>query len=211
MRTAMSGLIPGQHQRRRQADGVLRRPRARAARGGTPPSRARRARRQLAPSSAGRAPARCRSSARGRARRRSTDGAAPGRCSLSSRNSPTSAAFCMRPFSTSVIVASAAAHATGLPPNVLECAPAGQSITSSRAIVTPIGSPDAIPFAATMMSGWTPACSIGKHLPGSPDARLHFVGYRAACRASAAICGKPLDETPAAERRIRLHPESARR
>ena len=63
---------------------------------------------------------------------------------------------------------SAAAHASGLPPNVLECAPTGQSMTSSRAIVTPIGSPEAIPFAAMMMSGWTPACSIANILPVRP-------------------------------------------
>ena len=51
---------------------------------------------------------------------------------------------------------------------MLECAPTGQSMTSSRAIVTPIGSPDAIPFAATMMSGWTPACSMANILPVRP-------------------------------------------
>src|SRR5205085_3938428 len=60
------------------------------------------------------------------------------------RKSPTRAAFAMRPPRTSFSVANAAAHATGFPPNVFECAPDGQSITCSLATVRPIGSPDAM-------------------------------------------------------------------
>ena len=74
-----------------------------------------------------------------------------------------------------MIVASAAAHATGLPPNVLECAPTGQSITSSRAIVTPIGSPDAMPFRRDDDVGLHAGVLDRKHLSGAADARLHFV------------------------------------
>ena len=54
------------------------------------------------------------------------------------------------------MVAFAAAHETGLPPNVLACAPGGQVITSARAQVTPSGSPDAIPFAMLTMSAFRP-------------------------------------------------------
>jgi hypothetical protein len=54
------------------------------------------------------------------------------------------------------MVASAARHATGLPPNVLAWLPDGQSITSALAMIAPSGNPDAIPFAEQMTSGSTP-------------------------------------------------------
>ena len=55
------------------------------------------------------------------------------------------------------MVASAAAMATGFPPNVEACAPGFQSITSAFAITALSGIPDAIPFATQMISGSTPA------------------------------------------------------
>ena len=74
-----------------------------------------------------------------------------------------------------MIVASDAAHDTGLPPNVLACVPGGHEITSDRAVATPSGSPDAMPFAIVTTSGCTPVCSIANILPGAAHARLHFV------------------------------------
>ena len=65
-------------------------------------------------------------------------------------------------------VASAAAQHTGLPPNVLACEPGGQVMTSARAVVTPSGSPEAMPFAIATMSGSTPKCSIANIFPVRP-------------------------------------------
>ena len=49
----------------------------------------------------------------------------------------------------------AAAIATGLPPKVLPWAPGFQVITSSRAIIPPIGNPLATPLAKHTISGST--------------------------------------------------------
>ena len=61
-----------------------------------------------------------------------------------------------------------AASATGLPPYVEPCAPVPQSMTSARAIIAPIGIPEAIPLAVRRMSGSTPKCSIAHILPVRP-------------------------------------------
>src|SRR5687768_4247664 len=65
--------------------------------------------------------------------------------------------------------ATAAAHATGLPPKVLAWspgtnAPAAASATSRH----PIGSPFASPFARVTASGRTPSCSKAKNVPVRP-------------------------------------------
>ena len=66
---------------------------------------------------------------------------------------PTTSAFFTRLSRSSLIVASDAAHDTGLPPNVLACVPGGHDMISDRAVATPSGSPDAIPFAIVTTSG----------------------------------------------------------
>ena len=76
---------------------------------------------------------------------------------------------------TSCSVARAAAHDTGLPPNVLACAPGGHVMTSARAAVTPRGSPDATPFAMLTMSAFRPKCSEANIRPVRPMPRLHLV------------------------------------
>ncbi len=81
---------------------------------------------------------------------------------------PTSAAFAISRSLSSLIVATAAAHDTGLPPNVLACAPGGHVMMSARAAATPSGIPDAMPFAMAIMSGRTPVCSIANILPLRP-------------------------------------------
>ena len=69
---------------------------------------------------------------------------------------------------STLIVASAAAQLTGLPPNVLACAPGGHVITSARALVTPSGKPDAMPFAIVTMSASRPKCSHANIRPVRP-------------------------------------------
>ena len=66
------------------------------------------------------------------------------------------------------MVASAAAHDSGLPPKVLPCWPGRHVITLLRAITAPSGMPEAMPFADVMMSGSTPKFSIAHHLPVRP-------------------------------------------
>ena len=75
------------------------------------------------------------------------------------RCAPTSAAFAISCSCSSLIVASAAAHDTGLPPNVLACAPGGHVISSARASATPSGSPDAMPLAMAIDVGLDAACA----------------------------------------------------
>ena len=77
--------------------------------------------------------------------------------------------------SSSLIVASDAAQATGLPPNVEAWLPLGQSITEARATIAPRGRPLAIPLARHTMSPATPQCSDGKHLAGAAHAALNLV------------------------------------
>ena len=75
----------------------------------------------------------------------------------------------MSPPSSSSIVASAAAQATGLPPYVEPWAPGPQvSSSSARAIIAPSGMPDAMPLAVSRMSGSTPQCSTAHILPVRP-------------------------------------------
>ena len=66
------------------------------------------------------------------------------------------------------MVASAAAHDTGFPPNVLACEPGGHAMMSARATATPSGRPDAIPLAIAMTSGSTPVNSIANIFPDRP-------------------------------------------
>ena len=86
------------------------------------------------------------------------------------------------------MVASAAAHDTGLPPNVLACDPGGHApIRVDGAVVTPSGSPDAIPFAIVMMSGATRACSIANIFPvrPMPDCTSSTISWMPCCVAIA--------------------------
>ena len=76
------------------------------------------------------------------------------------------------------MVAFAAAHDTGLPPNVLACAPGGQVMTSARAQVTPSGRPEAMPFAMLTMSALQAEVIGREHLPGPAHARLHLVHHQ---------------------------------
>ena len=70
--------------------------------------------------------------------------------------------------STRSSVASAAAHATGLPPNVEPWPPGSQSMTSERATIPASGSPLAKPLPTHMMSGTTPSCSVAHIRPVRP-------------------------------------------
>ena len=157
------------------------------------------------PWSPGRAPARCRSSAPGRARR-PRSGSAPANRACG----PSGARPCARrsppvPSSSSAMVASAAAQATGLPPNVEACAPGGQVIRSARATVAPSGMPLAIPLATARMSGTTSKCSAAHILPVRPMPRLHFVEDQQ----NAVLLGHArqfVEELSAAARRIRPRP-----
>ena len=73
-------------------------------------------------------------------------------------------------------VASAAAHATTLPPYVPPCAPGAQRASVARGARTPdSGSPDAMPLAITMMSGVTPQCSHRPEAAGAAEAGLDLV------------------------------------
>ena len=54
---------------------------------------------------------------------------------------------------------------TGLPPKVAMVSPLKESATSARATVAPTGWPLPRLLAATMMSGFTPYCSMPNHLP----------------------------------------------
>ena len=85
-------------------------------------------------------------------------------------------AFAMRPPSRRAIVSIIAASATGLPPYVEPWVPGPQFITSARAIIAPIGMPEAMPLAVRRMSGSTPQCSIAHIFPVRPGARLDLVG-----------------------------------
>ena len=82
--------------------------------------------------------------------------------------SPTRAEFATSSLSSSSIVASPAAIATGLPAMVEPWLPAGQVISSRRAIIAPSGMPDAIPLASRITSGTTPKCSAANILPVRP-------------------------------------------
>jgi hypothetical protein len=64
--------------------------------------------------------------------------------------------------------ANAAAHETGLPPNVEPWWPACQVMSSARAIAAEMGMPEAMPFAVHRMSGSTPQCSIAHIFPHRP-------------------------------------------
>ena len=103
-------------------------------------------------------------------------GPASGR-SPASACSPRAAALSTRPPSSSSIVARAAAQATGLPPYVEPCAPGPHdSSSSARATIAPSGIPDAMPLAASRMSGSTPQCSTAHILPVRPAPGLDLVG-----------------------------------
>ncbi len=88
--------------------------------------------------------------------------------SPSIRYAPTAAAFATSRVFSSEIVASAAAHETGLPPNVLACAPGGHAISPARATATPSGRPEAMPLAIAITSGSTPVYSIANIFPDRP-------------------------------------------
>src|SRR5207245_5719703 len=66
------------------------------------------------------------------------------------------------------ITCRAAAHDTGLPPNVFACDPPSQSINSDFETVAPIGIPDARAFDVQTTSGSTSQCSIPNHRPVRP-------------------------------------------
>ena len=84
------------------------------------------------------------------------------------RCAPTRAEASTRPPSSSSIVASPAAIATGLPAIVEPWLPAGQVMISRCAIIAPSGMPDAIPLATSRMSGTTPVCSAANIFPVRP-------------------------------------------
>ena len=65
-------------------------------------------------------------------------------------------------------MANAAAQLTGLPPKVEPCAPADHVIRCSRAIIAPIGIPEARPLAVRITSGSTPQCWMAHIRPVRP-------------------------------------------
>ena len=77
-------------------------------------------------------------------------------------------ALAIRPFSSRRMVSRTAASETGLPPNVLPCAPGPQVIRPAFAIIAPTGIPDPMPFAVSRMSGSTSQCWIAHILPVRP-------------------------------------------
>jgi len=67
-------------------------------------------------------------------------------------------------------VAVPAAHARGLPPNVLVASPFfSESRISALVTVAPMGTPPASPFATVMMSGTTPQFSMAQSFPVRPS------------------------------------------
>ena len=159
--------------------------------------------------SPGPSPARCRSSAPARARR-PPKGSAPASPRMRSiRCAPMRAAFSTSPCSSSSMVASAAAQATGLPPKVEACAPGGQLIRSARATVAPSGMPLAMPLATAKMSGTSVEMLRGPHLarcaPCPTALRREPAGYHIA-----RLCAATRRRTCAAARCSRLRPAPAR-
>ncbi len=92
-----------------------------------------------------------------------------------SRCSPTVAAFATRPPSSSLIVADAAAQATGLPPKVLACAPGVQSMTLGAGRGDAERQPGGDALGNRDDVRLQPEVLRGEHLAGAPHARLHFV------------------------------------
>ena len=79
------------------------------------------------------------------------------------------------------MVARAARHDTGFPPNVLAWLPLGQSMTVLLAMIAPSGIPLAIPFAEHTMSGSTSA----SHSSTRPSRALRELTFQVAMRTRA--------------------------
>ncbi len=73
------------------------------------------------------------------------------------------------------MVASAAAHATGLPPNVLACDPGGHVMMSARAVVTPSGKSGRDALGDGDDVGLDGEMLDRKHLSRAAHPRLHLV------------------------------------
>ena len=88
-----------------------------------------------------------------------------------------SRAFSSRPSSSIVVMtASAAAVATGLPPNVVPWLPGCRSVPASpRAMQAPIGMPPPSPLATVTRSGVDAGRQVGEPLARAADAGLHLV------------------------------------
>ena len=106
-----------------------------------------------------------------------------------------SAAACSQSPSAAIVrsTASPAAHATGLPPNVVPCWPGvSRSPAGPTPMHAPSGSPPPSPLASVITSGVMPACWKANQLPSRPmpvctssstsSAPLVLVISRAACR-----------------------------
>ena len=86
---------------------------------------------------------------------------------------------CRRGRSSRIVSSTAtpAAHATGLPPYVVPCAPRPQRSPSSRRVtIADSGRPFAIAFATHTTSGTMPGVLERPHLAGPAVARLDLVG-----------------------------------
>ena len=85
---------------------------------------------------------------------------------------------CSRSPSDSIVpmTASAAAHATGLPPNVVPWLPgSSRSPAAPTPMQAPIGKPPPRPLATVTTSGVIPADAVGEPPPGPAHAGLHLV------------------------------------
>jgi len=75
-------------------------------------------------------------------------------------------------------VASAAAQHTGLPPNVVPCAPGFHFMIDSFAMIAPIGIPLPNPLRESRISGSILRISHAHIFPGAAHAALHLVANK---------------------------------
>ena len=103
--------------------------------------------------------------------------------------------------------------ATGLPPNVVPCAPgSSRSAASPKASSAPIGRPPPSPLARVMTSGCDAVGLVGEPGAGAADAGLHLVERRAARRRSRGgrrgrgqVAGRRRDDAALAQDRLEQH------
>ena len=137
------------------------------------------------------------------------------RCIVRSRSSMRSPSFCARSTSPSVsitsIAASAAAHDTGLPPNVLPSPPTCTASMISARPVTPADRHAAAqPFRGRDQVGHHAFVLAREPRARAPETGLHFVGDEDHAVRRAPL-GDAARTSPARARRSRLHPRSVRR
>ena len=148
--------------------------------------------------------------ARRRARRRCSGASRPGAARRPAAARPSLTALAMRPPSTRSSVASAAAQQTGLPPKVEPCEPLSHLVIDSLAMMRADRHAGAEPLGGEQDVGLDALVIAGPHLPRAARRPTAPRRPRAGCR----TCRRwraGRGASPAAGRRSRLRPESARR